>query len=185
MRILRLISLALASALMVACGADVGEHGTRLIVDEAQVTSDVLYMLPDVSQVPFTAIELEEQGIDPAEAIPVRVEIFESSAVAWFAPDGEARIGSDWIIALWSVERVPVAGETAAGDAPEVRQPGDTFEAADVNVDARPEYDIQIDQVPGHVGALAIIDFLDRLGTPAELDLVEELITFHPGCLEE
>ncbi len=184
MRILRLITLALAGVLAAACGADVGEHGTRLVIDEAQVTSDVLYMLPDVSQVPFTAIELEEQGIDASEAIPVRVEVFDSMAVAWFAPDGEARIGGDWIIALWSVERVPVSGETAA-DTPEVRQPGEAFEAADVNVDTRPDYDIQVEQVPNHAGAVAIVDFLDRLGTPAELDLVEELIAFHPGCLEE
>ena len=181
-----LILTALAGALMVACGADVGESGTRLVVDEARVTTDTLYMLPDVSQVPFTLAELDAQGIDAAEAIPVRVEVFETVAVAWFAPDGVARIGGDWIIALWSVERVPVSDETARGDAPEVRQPGGTFyEGADINFDARPSYDIQLSGVPDHAGAVAIIDFLDRLGTAAELSLVEELITHHPGCLED
>jgi len=184
MRIVQL-TLALAGLLLVACGADVGEHGTTLVIDEAQVTSDVLYMMPDVSQVPFSAIELEEQGIDPSAAIPVRVEVFESTAVAWFAPDGQARVGGDWIIALWSVERVPVSDETASGIAPDVRRPDETIETAEPNADSRPGYDIQLDQVPEHAGAVAIIDFLDRLGTPAELDLVEELISYHPGCLGE
>lgn len=181
----RNIILALAGALAVACGADVGEHGTRLVVDESQVTSEVLYMLPDVSQVPFTAAELTAQGIDRAEAIPVRVEVFEGVAVAWFAPEGVARIGGDWIIALWAVDRVAVSDETFTGDAPETSRPGGGFyEGSDVNVEARPSYDIQLNGVPEHAGAIAIIDFLDRLGTPAELALVEELITHHPGCLE-
>jgi len=56
MRTLRMMVLALAGVLLVACGADVGEHGTRLVVDEAQMTGEVLYMLPEYSQVPFTAL---------------------------------------------------------------------------------------------------------------------------------
>lgn len=175
--------LALAGALVVACGADVGEHGTRLVIDEAQVTSELLYMMPDVSQVPFTARELTAQGIDPAEAIPVRVEVYDNTAVAWFAPDGVARIGRDWIIALWQAERVPVSDETWTGDAPETNRPGNGYyEGSDINVEARPSYDIQLNGVPESAGAIAIIDFLDRLGTPAELELYEELIQRHPGC---
>ncbi|MCB9592341.1 MAG: hypothetical protein H6719_06385 [Sandaracinaceae bacterium] len=177
-----MILAALAGALMIACGADVGESGTRLVIDEAQVTSETLYMLPDVSQVPYTLAELNAQGIDPTEAIPVRVEVFENVAVAWFAPDGVARIGGDWIIALWSVERVAISDETARGDAPEITTPGTYYNGADINVEARPSYDIQLTNVPEHAGAIAIVDFLDRLGTAAELELYEELITHHPGC---
>ncbi len=141
-------------------------------------------MMPDVSQVPFTAAELTAQGISPDEAIPVRVEVFENVAVAWFAPDGEARVGRDWIIALWQMERVPVSDETRTDDAPETNRPsGGFYEGSDVNVEARPSYDIQLDGVPESAAAVAILDFLDRLGTPAELALVEELITHHPGCL--
>lgn len=185
MRTLRFVFLALASVLMVACGADVGEHGTRLVVDESRVTSELLYMLPDISEVPFTAGELQDQGIDANEAIPVRVEVFETTAVAWFAPDGEARIGSDWIIALWSVERVPVSNETARGEIGTVRDPGRVVDTSDVTVDVRPNYDVQLTDLPEHAGAIAIIDFLDRLGTPAELEFFEEIITHHPGCLQE
>lgn len=184
MRTLRMMVLALAGVLMVACGADVGEHGTRLVVDEAQMTSEVLYMLPEVSQVPFTALELQEQNIEPSSAIPVRVEIYEGTAVAWFAPDGEARIGADWIIALWSVDRVPVSNETAADGTGSIRTPGQTVDATDLNVPSRPDYDIQLNDTT-HPGEVAIIDFADLLGTPVEFQHFEEIVNYHPGCLEE
>ena len=183
---IRNITLALSGALVAACGADVGEHGTRLVVDEARVPSEVLYMLPDVSQVPFTAAELAAQGTDVSEAIPVRVELFDGVAVAWFAPDGVARIGGDWIVALWAVERVHVSDDVRGGDAPETRAPGvgtaTTYEGSGDVRENRQSFDIQLN-VTEHPGALAIIDFLDRLGTPAERILLEELITYHPGCL--
>lgn len=186
MRTVRLVVLALAGALIAACGADIGEVGTRLVVDEAQVTSDLLYMLPEVSQVPFTALELEEQGIDRSQAIPIRVEIFESIAVAWFAPEGEARIGRDWIVALWNMERVPVSDETYSSGEPEVNVPGTTYVDADAALDRRLGYDIELSQIVGVSAAEAtIIEFLDRLGTPDELAAIQELVSAHPGCLEE
>lgn len=184
MRTLRLIILAVAGALMLACGADVAEHGTRLVIDEAQVTSEVLYMLPDVSQVPFTALELEEQGVDRSQAIPVRVEVYENTAVAWFAPDGEPRIGADWIIALWTVERVPVSDETYSEGSTETRASGSYYMAPDA-IDTRLGYDIELVSAGPTAAEVAIIAFLDVLGTPDELAAIEELVTHHPGCLRE
>ena len=182
----RLVVLALVGALAVACGADVGEVGTRLVVDEARVTSEVLYMLPEISQVPFTALELEEQGIDRSQAIPIRIEIFENTSVAWFAPDGEARIGRDWIVALWSVERTPISDDTYAEGTPEVNVPASNYIGGAATLDSRPNYDIELTQVVGLSAAESrIIEFVDRLGSPDELAALEELVTAHPGCLEE
>lgn len=182
MHMRRMITLATAAALMAGCGVGVGEHGTRLVVDEADMSGRVLYMLPDVSQVPYTARELEEQGIEVSEAIPVRVEIFEGTAVAWFAPDGEARIGSEWIIALWGVERVPTSGETSGE--PSVGGTYTTTTTTDAEFDTRGTYDIELSIAPS-AGEATVIEFLDRLGTPEELAYLEELITYHPGCLQE
>lgn len=186
MRTVRLVILALAGVLMSSCGAPVGEVGTRLVVDEVQVTSDVLYMLPEISQVPFTALELTEQEIDPSQAIPIRVEIFESIAVAWFAPDGEARIGRDWIVALWTVERIPVSDETYSDGEPTVSVPTSNYIDADAILDRRSSYDIELNQVVRPSAAeTTILEFLDRLGSPEELAAIQELVSAHPGCLRE
>lgn len=192
MRIHKRLMLAVAAALLAACGADVGEAGARLVVDEDLMTSEVLYVLPDVSTVPFTARELDGLGIDEAEAIPVRVEIFEDIAVAWFAPDGEARIGRDWIVALWSVERgrverasseapnaTPIVGEVEAGEAPTVNP----SLSADVEAPAAAgTYDIELRPELQTAAEATIIEFWDRLGTPDELQMLEELYAHHPGC---
>ncbi len=187
MRTVRFVVLALTGALLFACTTDVGEVGTRLVVDEARVTSDLLYMLPEVSQVPFTTLELEEQGVDQSQAIPIRIEVFETTAVAWFAPEGEARIGRDWIVALWSVERMPISDETYSEGAPEVSVPVSNYVDADnAALDGRLNYDIGLSRVVGPTAAEAtIIEFADRLGTPDELAALEELVTAHPGCLQE
>jgi len=104
--------------------------------------------------------------------------------VAWFAPDGEARIGADWIIALWAVERVPLSNETAGDEPGSIRTPGETADASEVNVTNRPSYDVQLNDTT-HPGEVAIIDFADLLGTPVEFQHIEEIVNYHPGCLEE
>lgn len=184
MRIQKLMILAAAAALLAACGADVGEAGTRLVVDEAVVTGEVLYVLPDVSQVPFTAHELEVLGIDESEAIPVRVEVFEDIAVAWFAPDGEARIGRDWIVALWRVQRTPVDGELAGSEAPTVSPSGTVSGEVDPTtiVDMGDTYEIELRPEVQNSAEMTIIEFWDRLGTPDEISMLEELYQHHPGC---
>jgi len=197
--------LAAAAALLVACGADVGEATSRLAVNEDLMTNEVLYVLPDVSQVPFTARELETLGFAPAEAIPVRVEIFEDIAVAWFAPDGEARIGRDWIVALWRVQRASAQelarGELPSGAAavsddtfsdapPAVNAPAYHDDAATLGpgatyeIEARPELRGGAEVGGAEVGGaeVTLIEFWDRLGTPDELTMLEELYQHHPGC---
>ncbi len=185
MRLYSRLIVATMAALLAACGADVGEAGTRLSVDSELVTGEVLYVLPDVSEVPFTARELEQLGIHEAEAIPVRVEILEDIAVAWFAPDGEARIGRDWIVALWRVHRAPLQGELAGASAPPVNQPGLVQDDAAIGGlgDGFEPRDIELLH-PDLVGApeSVIIEFWDRLGTPEELSMLEELYAHHPGC---
>jgi len=180
-----------AVGLLAGCASDVGERGAGLHrVDQAAMMSQVLYVAPDVSDVPLTAVELEEQGLDPVEAVPVRVEIFENIAVAWFAPDGQALIGREFIVSLWRVvEREPIAGEVAPGEEYDVTEPpsadgvaylrpdeGAYASAADVD----PE---QVEPTPYDFAAEAIIEFFDRAGTPEELAIIEELGGYHPGCL--
>lgn len=185
MRIHNRLMLGLVAALLAACGADVGEAGTRLVVDEDLMTSEVLYVLPDVSTVPFTARELEVLGIDEAEAIPVRVEIFEDISVAWFAPDGEARIGRDWIVALWRVHHgsaTPISGELEGSEPPTVNATAGSYAGEAAVLDNGGTYDIEMRPELQTGAESTIIEFWDRLGTPDELQMLEELYAHHPGC---
>ena len=79
------------------CASDIGDHGATLrAVHEGTLTSQVLYMASDVSAIPLTAAELEAQGVDPASATPVRIEVFDDVAVAeidpWLQPGETERL---------------------------------------------------------------------------------------------
>lgn len=183
MRISHKMLLALAGVLMAACSADVADTGGHLrAVDEDAMTSQLLYMVPEASVYPMTEAALIDQGLDVAEAIPVRVEIFDEVAVAWFAPDGVPVISQDAIVALWQVvDRVPVEGAVAPDDRPEVV--GSTpYIQLDVNIET--ESAEIAEQTPvGHEGArAAILDFFDRVGTPEEWWMLGVLQGHHPGC---
>lgn len=183
----------LASALgMWGCAGDVGDAGGMLrAVDEGAMTSQVLYMVPDVSAIPLTAAQLDEEGIDVTLATPVRVEIFDEVAVAWFAPDGEAIVSRSSIVAMWQVvNRQPTAGEVAndPGASGTVYTPPTdvliaTFEGQTTTNETR-----LVDGVEEQVAVTTpveqtIIDFFDRVGTPEEAIFIEWLSTYHPGCI--
>jgi hypothetical protein len=171
------------------CASDVGDAGATLrAVDEGTLTSQVLYMAPDVSAIPLAAAELEALGVDRADATPVRVEVFDDVAVAWHAPYGEPVITREGIVALWSVvNRVPTAGELEAGESPVVVSPSGTSETPTVawspsGVAAEVEEDLS--QTPTvSTAEQTIIDFFDRVGTPEELWFVGQLAGYHPGCI--
>lgn len=182
---------ALVSALgLSACMGDVGDAGSSLrAVDEGAMTSQTLYMVPDVSAIPLTALELEQEGIDVSAATPVRVEIFDDVAVAWFAPAGEAIISRSSIVAMWRVvERQPIAGELEGGE-PGVSSYTQPVTTVTLVIDSTPTTTEEqladgIDtQVTTRPIEQTIIDFLDRVGTPEEMWYVGRLIGYHPGCI--
>jgi hypothetical protein len=178
------MSVALAGVMLAACGADVGDSGSALrLVNEDAITSQVLYMLPEVSQVPYTALEMEERGLDTQAAIPIRVEVYDEVAVAWFAPGGEALVGRDHIVALWQVlDRTPIVDEVDPGSAPSLVGPTPFIEV-DFDLAEQPDVDQELTTVPTSAAAQAIIDFWDRAGTPDEIWMLGVLANSHPGCI--
>lgn len=79
----------------VGCAADtssptVSSSGDALeYVNIADVESKLFYLDSSVSDRPMTA---EELG-DVTNAIPVRIKFYDEFAIAWWAPDGNARMG--------------------------------------------------------------------------------------------
>lgn len=68
----------------------VGTAGEALdYVSVQEIESQLLYIDSTVSDRPMTAAELG----DISNAIPVRVKFYDEFAIAWWAPDGEARMG--------------------------------------------------------------------------------------------
>lgn len=183
---------ALAIGLLAGCASDVGEHGSTLRrVNEREMTSQVLYLVQGLA-VPLTAEEMQEQGEDVALATPVRVEIFDNVAVAWYAPEGEALIGRDNIRALWTVvDRQYISNELAPEPSVPVEpstEPGTTYRTPNVEtsipgVDA----DLGITYVDVSLYAnpvgVAIIDFVDEMGGAEEAWMMEEVAAGHPGCI--
>ncbi len=192
--------LALATALgLLGCMGDISESNlagdvsqTEFLraVDEDAMTSQVLYMVPDVSPVPLTAAQLEELAIDATLATPVRVEIFDEVAVAWFAPAGEAVISRNSIVAMWTVlQRTPIAGELEAGPPTvasdieprattmliETEQPNSTENRLIEGISAQTRVTNPVEQT--------IIDFFDLVGTPEEMLIIAILSGYHPGCI--
>lgn len=183
MRITQWMLVALAGALMAACSADVADSGGYLrAVDEDAMTSQTLYMVPEASVYPMTAAALEAEGLAETDAIPVRVEILDDVAVAWFAPAGEAVISVDSIVALWRVvDRQPIAGEVTPGERPEVIEALPYVEAeVTLTLDADETHEVQTVDPGG--AAATIVDFYDRLGTPEEWWMLNVLRNHHPGC---
>lgn len=187
MRTMRLALTVLLGGMVAACGAEVGDVGSSLtMVDMDTMTAQDLYMASDVSLTPLTEAQLAARGLEPSEAIPVRVEIFEEVAVAWFAPNGEAQIGRDSIVALWEVvDRHPISNETEAGTTPDLVHENGVIESSIVLADQTSLDVQQTDLTPLHPGAVqVIIDFADRVGTEQAYRLMERLSNSHPGCLE-
>ncbi|MBK8170597.1 MAG: hypothetical protein IPK60_09675 [Sandaracinaceae bacterium] len=79
----------------VGCAADtstptVSNNGEALdYVNVHDIENQLFYIDSTVSDRPMTA---EELG-DTSNAIPVRIKFYDEFAIAWWAPDGEARMG--------------------------------------------------------------------------------------------
>lgn len=187
MRKLQLI-LAIVALGATACAADVTSSETGLVaaVDEGAVTGQLLYM-HDVSAMPLTAEDLTELGIDESDALPVRVEILDGVAVAWFAPEGEALYGQENIVALWEVldraepqDVTPIYNETHPND------PSPTVVPHRVTGTYHPEAEIGVEQdvgtLPMNPVGEAIIDWYNKVGSPDELQYLQLLQTQHTGC---
>ncbi len=171
------------------CAGDVGGSDSLLrAVDEDAMTSQVLYMAPDVSAVPLTASQLEAQGVDQRLATPVRIEIFDDMAVAWHAPEGQAIIARDSIVAVWDVvQRREISGELseAPGLGTSVITPGSTDVVVDL--DETPTIDVDLanlgaQEIGPTPAEQTIIDFLDRLGSDLEQFYIARIVFYHPGC---
>jgi len=180
----------LALAGLAACSADVGSRGDTLrAVDEGAMTSQLLYLRTDLSPFPMTAADLAASGQDATLAIPVRVEVFDTMAVAWFAPGGEARVNRDGIMAIWDVaQRTPIAGELDNNAEIGVVEPGDApIFIGDLDVGGLdPSVAIpteQIGELPTDGVARTILDFYDILSTEQEAAFLARLGALHPGCL--
>ncbi len=179
----------LALSGLTACSADVGERGDTLrAVDEQAMVSQLLYMRLDVSPFPMTAADLEASGEDATLAVPIRVEVFDEIAVAWFAPGGVARVNRSGIIAVWRVEnRTPTGGELDNDAEIGLVVPGgvDIFLGDPLTANpsiARPEAN-QTSDLPREVVVRAIIDFFDILNTQDEARIIATIGGYHPGCL--
>jgi hypothetical protein len=170
---------------LVGCAADIGENGSTLRrVNERAMTSQVLYLAAGIA-VPLTAEQMEAEGHDFASAVPVRVEIFENTAVAWYAPEGEAVLGVENIRALWQVERQEISDEIV----PDGEGEGEGETTPDTTNTLRQDIpglgtDLQIDRETlwNPVGTV-IIDFVDEYGSSEEAWMLEEIGSSHPGCL--
>jgi hypothetical protein len=188
------IAVLFAAISLIGCSSDVGEHGSLLLrVNEQEMTSQVLYFAPDVSPVPLTEIDAQEMGVELTLATPVRVEIYDEVAVAWYAPEGEALIGRDHIAALWRVvDRTEIDGELRPGEVPEIEQPTAPVEqpysnlqipsfATPLGTDLQDTSDVAVTDI---VGPSAIINFINTLATEEEIELMQGLEGAHPGCLQ-
>lgn len=183
---MQILAAAAALPLMVACASDVDPTTSTLrIVDEDAVTSQLLYMAPELSPYPMTEATLQREGIDVVDAIPVRIEVFDEVAVAWYAPGGEAIINMDNVIALWSVvDRQQTAGELDRTNPAEVGGVDAIVQTDATGVETElPMLDVGFDaQDAVDVRASAIIDFFDRVGTAEEAFMARRLREDHPGC---
>ena len=185
MRTRTILSTLGALALLAGCSADVADTGAPLRqVDVDAMTSQTLYIATE-SALPLTVEDLAARGIAEDEAIPVRVEIFETTAVAWYAPAGEPVVSRDTIIALWQVVgRTEIANPTADPADQPVQEPAYVVDLVS-DLDYQPDFPGSgVEQVDTTSGAeAAILDFMDRLGSPDEIPMIAELGTYHPGCL--
>lgn len=179
-----LLSLFAAFGLLLGCSADIADGSAALHeVDVQALTSQTLYLVPD-SLVPLTAEEAA--GYD--EALPVRVELLEDTAVAWYAPAGEAIISRETILALWTIEqRTEISDAVAAGEEPAVasatEEPDSAAPYLELPGSADPIESELILVNPQSAAETAILDFFDRLGSPEEIPMLREIGGAHPGCI--
>ncbi len=184
------VVLALAFA---GCSQDVGERGASLrMVDAEALTSQVLYMVPELAATPFTSDQLAEEGVAVETAIPIRVEIVENLAVAWFAPDGEPIFSRDTIVAIWPIVNAEqISNDELSRDGTTILTPDATYETAQIEelalVATTPTYesaDAPLAPTSTTTPAEdAIVDFFNRVGTLDEAELWEQIVPYHPGCL--
>ena len=176
--------LVLAALMAAACSADVtSSDGLLAEVDETAVTDQLLYM-HDMSPVPLTENDLVTYGIERTDAIPVRVEVFDTVAVAWFAPEGEAIIDRDYIVALWEVvdRGTPLNDETySPAQPPEVINPGEIV-VGTYPVHRELGVDVEVGQIDQGAPSVAIIDWHNKAGTQEELRMMRLLQSHHTGC---
>ena len=150
-------------------------------VRKADFENQILYYDARVSAAPLTA---EEIG-DTSSAIPVQVVFYEDAAVAWFAPEGNARIGDHTaVVASW-----PVMEHAQTISADDIR-PGtgsDETEAPDLGLGrsiVTPE-DAPF-ETPSLLGMAPELPFarLDWLRDYADIArLFPGNAPVHPGCL--
>ncbi len=183
-----LVVLALVG--VAACSADVADRTDTLrAVDEDAITSQLLYMQLDRSPFPMTAADLQASGEDVTEAVPVRIEIFDDIAVAWFAPGGVAQVDRDGLMAAWWVEnRTPTAGEVDDNAEFGVVTPGDTpifvvDSAVTTEASTDPTPDENLYALPSNLTAETILDFEDLLTNAEEALAMAAIAGYHPGCL--
>lgn len=186
-----LLSVLGAMFATLGCAGDIGDQGALLRgVDEGAMTSQVLYMVPELSAIPLTASELEAEGIDASTATPVRIEVFDEVAVAWFAPEGVPVIDRNSIVAIWSVvQRQTIAGELEPGTEISVNTPQETPSVAQIQPGATPSSTpyitnarVDLDLAPYAQVGQTIIDFFDRIGTPEDIEYFAIIAGYHPGC---
>lgn len=181
-----LLALTLLGASLSACGNDVGDSsGLLRRVDADGIQSQQLYFVRDVSAAPLTADQLATLDADlAATAVPIRVELIENIAVAWFAPGGEAVIGRDTLVAAWDVVDLSDA-EVQSGELRPGQIGGISPNTPAGNVDLD---EVTVDYSVGQTGdleipaATIIIDFFDRLGSAEDLRIIQMINRAHPGC---
>jgi hypothetical protein len=169
-------------AALVGCAAEVGPATAGLAAaDVDALTTQTLYLVDGVDR-PLTLAEVEEGQ----RAIPVRVEVFENSAAAWYAPNDEAIISRDTLLALWEVYdtvegATPTNGVLSDVGTPVVVDSARTEEEPSFEVPGQDaEIDVEVRSAPG----LAILtDFEDRLLDPEMARLMRDVLSGHPGCL--
>lgn len=178
------------AALGAGCGTSDGVVAADLeYVDSSIVSRQDLFLDPTIDSRPMTLVQL---GGERASAIPVDVEVFGNVAVAWRRSlEGQVALprNADTLVSLWRVHDV-VDGTSIAN-----------AETIDAELENGPDYvpgDTSLPRVDGvnierpgdriateEDGVYILIDWIDRVGIPAEedLELARELAERHPGCL--
>ena len=144
-----------------------------------------LFYLRGVSDLPLTAAQVADLGNVGVDAVPVKVEIYDDVAVAFFAPNGVAQANRAGIVALWAVvDPHPIDGTSGAlrpGDVWTVNTP-DVAGTATLPIQSTPTTITETVNTTNYVG-VRLVDFFNRLGDADELLLLQRLNAAHPGCL--
>lgn len=157
-------------------------------VDRATLESQLLYYDPVVSARPLTA----EQLGDTTGAVPVRVEILDTVAVAWLAPNGVARFDRGSIVAVYPLvtptddgftDITPITDTTHATTVPRATSPsggiGGTggLTGSGPGVSGGPEI-----ALPGLTAGLTATFLKWQQLISQNPNLSHEIGSYHPGC---